>query len=73
MNGIWNISNNQSTQTHTGAITQSLKPQRDKDLKIEDLISGSANQTQTLLHYTEYALKNGNIEIFWKLNHNIRN
>ncbi len=50
-NAIWNSLNNQSTHTHAGVITRSLTPRRDEDPKMEDSISGSANQTQTLLHY----------------------
>ncbi len=55
MNGIWNSPNNQSTENYAGA---NLKTRRDKDPKIEDSISRSVDQTQTLLHYTVYALSN---------------
>ncbi len=68
MNRIWNSPNNQPTQTHTGAITWrlkawSLEETKTKNPKTEDLMSGSANQTQTLLHYTVYALSNTRTEI----------
>ncbi len=58
-----NLPGLQSNRTHAGAITWSWKPRRDKDLKMEDSISGWADQTQTLLHYTVYALSNTRMEI----------
>ncbi len=67
-NGIWNSINNQSTQTYAGVITWRLKAWSLEDIKTndpktEDSISGSANQTQTLLHYPVYALSNIRMEI----------
>ncbi len=49
------LRNNQSTQTHAGAISGrleawSLEETKTKDPKTENSISGSADQTQTLLH-----------------------
>ncbi len=61
----WNMNspNNQSKQTHTKAIIQNSKTRRDEDTKMENSISGSANQTLTLLHYTVYAPSNTRMEI----------
>ncbi len=60
-NGIWNSPNNQSMQIHAGTITRrleapSLEVIKTKDLKTEDLIGGSADQTPPC--YTMYALSN---------------
>ncbi len=67
-NETWNSPNNQSAQTHTGVFTWRLeagilKETKTNNPKTEDLISGSANQTQTLLHYTVYVLSNTRTEI----------
>ncbi len=43
--------------------TRSSKPQIDEDPDTEGSISGSADQTQTLLHYTVHALSNTRREI----------
>ncbi len=44
-------------------LFEDSKPWQDKDLKMEDSINGSADQTQTLLHYTVYALSRTRMEI----------
>ncbi len=44
-------------------LLEDSKPRRGKDSKTEDSIRELANQTQTLLQYTVYALSNTRMEI----------
>ncbi len=73
-NGIWNSLNNQTAQTYAGVMTlkaQSLKDPEDKTL---DQWICRSNANITALHSVcTIQHKNGKIEIFWKLNHNIHN
>ncbi len=53
--------------------TGSSKSRRKKDPKTEDSISWSNSNTTALHSVCTIKHKNGNIKIFWKLNHNIHN
>ncbi len=77
MNGIRNSLYNQSAETYAGAITwrleaRSLEDTKTKVRRCDQWISRSNSNTTTLHSECTIKNKNGNIEIFWKLNHNMR-
>ncbi len=77
-NGIVRIINLRKPSRSDYLKTQSSKPQRDEDLRLEgrrlDQWISRSNSNATALHNVcTIKHKNGNIESFWKLNLNICN